>query len=138
MKKATKHKITEEKILLSDIGKNIKFWREINGFTREEMIQEMNFSRSYLSRLEHGNVGISFEKICEISKFLNIFPHTLLKNAPTKKNYEILKDIWKSEPIISISDFEILFSMYPVNLRVDKLFFLKLLTHTTRKYFKEV
>lgn len=68
-------------------GKNIKYYRFEKKLTQEEFAERVNLNSSYVSELESGKYGPTFEKIEEIAKVLNIKPYVLFQeNENTHKN----------------------------------------------------
>ncbi len=99
-------KSTDEKRFLVSLGRAIKFWRTIEGYNQSNFANAMDTSRSYVSRLETGNVGISIERICHIAQFLEISPETLLSGSPREEELNIIKDLY-NEDGLSISKREL-------------------------------
>ncbi len=62
------------------LGLNISYYRKLAGYTQEELAEEANLSRSYLSTIEAPNEikTMSLEVLFNISKALNIEPNKLL------------------------------------------------------------
>lgn len=87
----------QERKFLASLGRGIKFWRTVEGYNQSSFASAMDTSRSYVSRLETGNVGISIDRICYIADFLNIPPKSLLSGAPNEDEIEIIRDLYDSE-----------------------------------------
>ena len=67
-------------------GKNVKYYRYKNNYTQEKFSERVNLNASYISELENGNYGPTFEKIEEIAKVLGVKPHILFQeNVNTHK-----------------------------------------------------
>lgn len=67
-------------------GKNVKYYRYKNNYTQEKFAEQVNLNASYISELENGKYGPTFEKIEEIAKVLGVKPHILFEeNANTHK-----------------------------------------------------
>ena len=49
-------------------GKNIKYYRFLRKMTQETFAEKVNLNASYVSELENGKYGPTFEKIEEIAK----------------------------------------------------------------------
>ena len=60
-------------------GRNLKYYRLYKGFTQESFSQITNTSISYISSVENGKYGPSFEKISIFSQKLNIKPSLLFE-----------------------------------------------------------
>lgn len=68
-------------------GKNIKYFRFEKKLTQEEFAEQVNLNPSYVSELECGKYGPTFEKVEEIAKVLNVKPYILFQeNENTHKN----------------------------------------------------
>lgn len=68
-------------------GKNIKYYRFEKKLTQEEFAERVNLNPSYVSELECGKYGPTFEKIEEIANALNVEPYILFQeNENTHKN----------------------------------------------------
>lgn len=68
-------------------GKNIKYYRFQKNLTQEEFAERVNLNPSYVSELECGKYGPTFEKIEEIANILNVEPYMLFQeNENTYKN----------------------------------------------------
>lgn len=66
-------------------GRNLKFYRLYNGFTQETFSDITNTSISYISGIENGKYGPSFDKILIFSEKLNIKPSLLFENELIQK-----------------------------------------------------
>ena len=53
-------------------GKNVKYYRFLRKMTQEKFAEKVNLNASYVSELENGKYGPTFEKIEEIAKVLNV------------------------------------------------------------------
>ena len=51
-------------------GKNVRYYRYLNNLTQEKFSELVNLNSSYVSEVENGEYGTTFEKIEEISKVL--------------------------------------------------------------------
>lgn len=60
-------------------GRNLKYYRLINGYTQEVFSCITNSSVSYISNIENGKYGPSFDKISIFSEKLNIRPSLLFE-----------------------------------------------------------
>ncbi len=63
------------------LGLNIAYYRKLIGYTQEELAEEVNLSRSYISTIEAPNEikTISLEVLFDIAKSLRIEPSKLLE-----------------------------------------------------------
>ncbi len=67
----------------SDIYKNIRQLREIRGYTREYMADEMNMTVSGYSKIERGEVDISISRLKKLTEILNVELVQLLHFEPS-------------------------------------------------------
>jgi len=54
------------------LGKNIKKYREVKGFSQEKLAEAVDLSREYIARVETGVKRISLKKLFEIVDVLEI------------------------------------------------------------------
>ncbi len=54
------------------IGKNIKFFRKMKAISQEKLALLCNIDRSYIGRIERGEVNLTVEKLYEIATALEI------------------------------------------------------------------
>ena len=54
------------------IGRRIQEQREKLGFTQQDIYDKIDVSQNHYSRVENGHVGISIEKLIQLSDVLNI------------------------------------------------------------------
>ena len=52
------------------IGKRIQMYRKAKGLTQEQLAEEVNLSRNFLSAVERGVYGLPFDKLVEVINFL--------------------------------------------------------------------
>lgn len=71
----------ENEIKYIQLGLNISYYRKLIGYTQEELAEEANLSRSYISMIESPNEvkTISLEVLFNIPKVLKIEPSKLLE-----------------------------------------------------------
>ena len=71
----------DNEIKYIQLGLNISYYRKLVGYTQEELAEEANLSRSYLSTIEAPNEvkTISLEVLFDIAKVLKIEPSKLLE-----------------------------------------------------------
>ena len=62
-------------------GKNVRYYRYKKGYTQEKFAERVDLNASYVSELESGKYGPTFEKIETIAKVLNIKPHLLFQET---------------------------------------------------------
>ncbi|SFF53220.1 helix-turn-helix domain-containing protein [Thermoflexibacter ruber] len=61
-----------------DIGLNIKKIRELKNFTQEYMAEKLQMSQRGYSKIENGEVDISFTRIRDIAKILGLKPADII------------------------------------------------------------
>lgn len=54
------------------LGINISFYRKVNKFTQLQLCEILDIDRSYLSKIELGNVGVSLDIIFKLSDILEV------------------------------------------------------------------
>lgn len=78
-------------------GRNLKFYRLSNGYTQEVFAKITDSSVSYISNVENGKYGPSFDKIEVFSKKLNIDPSLLFNIKIDENNIENTNNIFKNK-----------------------------------------
>ncbi len=66
-------------------GRNLKYYRLSNGYTQEIFADMTDTSISYISNVENGKYGPSFDKILIFSEKLNIKPSLLFESESVQK-----------------------------------------------------
>ncbi len=67
-------------------GKNVKYYRFEKKLTQEKFAERVDLNASYVSELENGKYGPTFEKVEDIAKVLNVEPYVLFQeNDNTNK-----------------------------------------------------
>lgn len=62
----------DKKELLLKFGNNLRKWREVKGFTQQQLADELNIEISQISRIERGVINTSVVTVYSISKVLEI------------------------------------------------------------------
>jgi transcriptional regulator with XRE-family HTH domain len=57
---------------MSNIGDNIKKFRELKNLTREQIAAELNMSLSNYSKIERGEIDLTISRIYDIAKIIGI------------------------------------------------------------------
>ncbi|HRM16495.1 MAG TPA: helix-turn-helix transcriptional regulator [Acinetobacter parvus] len=60
------------------LGSNIKKVRKNKAINQEQLALLTSIDRSYIGRIERGEVTITVEKLYEIAKILEVMPQSLL------------------------------------------------------------
>lgn len=67
-------------------GRNVRYYRFQKNFTQEKLAELVDLNASYVSEIENGRYGPTFEKIEEIARVLNVKPNLLFEeNSNTYK-----------------------------------------------------
>ncbi|MBP5981859.1 MAG: helix-turn-helix transcriptional regulator [Halomonas sp.] len=81
------------------IGKNIREKRKANGLSQDRFALVAGIDRSYMGRIERGEVSITLEKLYRIAEALQCEPITLLPKTssirlptPRKSNKAVLSE----------------------------------------------
>ena len=70
-------------------GKNVRYYRFKKGYTQEKFAEYVNLNTTYVSELEHGKYGSTFEKVEKIAEVLEVEPFELFIE---RENINILPD----------------------------------------------
>ena len=60
-------------------GKNVRYYRYQKNYTQEKFAERVDLNASYISELENGKYGPTFEKIEDIAKVLGVKPSILFE-----------------------------------------------------------
>ena len=82
-----------------EIGKKIANRRNLLNITQEQLAEKLQTSASYISNIENGVYGISFDRIVEIAKELNFSYDYLLDSELIDKD---LKTVGKINEIAKL------------------------------------
>lgn len=63
---------------MQQISDNIKKFRELKNFTRDQLAAELNMSLSGYSKLERGEVELTISKLYKIAEVLEVSPSQIL------------------------------------------------------------
>ena len=75
-------------------GKNVKYYRFKKELTQEKFAEKIDLNSSYVSEIENGKYGPTFEKVEIIAKVLEIKPYILFQeNDNTHANLPIRVDM---------------------------------------------
>lgn len=66
-------------------GRNLRAIRKSKGFSQERLAHEAGIDRSYLGKIERGEVNITIEKIYLLANHLNCRAAELLPDCPELK-----------------------------------------------------
>jgi len=69
-------------------GKNVRYYRFKKNLTQEQFAEKVDLNSSYISELESGKYGPTFETVEKIAKVLNVEPYILFQE--TDNTYKIL------------------------------------------------
>lgn len=81
------NEIGDDTVNLKQIfGKNVRYYRFVKKLTQEEFAEHIDMNASYVSEIENGKYGPTFENIEVIAKVLNVKPYLLFQeNSNTHK-----------------------------------------------------
>jgi|APDOM4702015073_1054812.scaffolds.fasta_scaffold100657_1 transcriptional regulator with XRE-family HTH domain len=68
----------DEKILLSELGSRIRMIRLTKSMTQSQLAMNCNFEKSSMSKIESGQVNLSYITLFRISKGLDVHMRELL------------------------------------------------------------
>lgn len=60
------------------LGRNVRHYRKLRGFTQEQLALEVEMERSYVSDLERGTRNPSVRALGRLAQALGTEPHVLL------------------------------------------------------------
>lgn len=83
-------------------GKIIKLYRENKEISQEYLAEQLNISAKFLSRIENGRTGTSYETLLKLIDFLDIPPNILYKDIVS--NNVVLDNIYISEEYDKMTD----------------------------------
>lgn len=64
-------------------GQNLRAIRKLKGFSQERLAYESGIDRSYVGKIERGQVNITIEKIYILANCLNCSPKDLILDIET-------------------------------------------------------
>lgn len=76
-------------------GKNLKYYRFQRGMSQERLAELMNTTVTYISNIETGRNGVTFGKIEDFCRVLNIKPHQLFSERANNRNVVERVDIYR-------------------------------------------
>lgn len=79
------------------IGEKIKYYRNINDLTQNELALSVGLNRSSIANLELGKQNIGIDTLCKMASVLNIEPNILM---PTLQELEMTPIIKKPDKYI--------------------------------------
>ena len=74
-----------EQVIYKIIGKNIRYFREKNGKTQQEIADICDFEKSTLSRIEAGRTNITIKNLYKLSVALGV---RIMDLVDLKKDFE--------------------------------------------------
>lgn len=75
---------------LRSIGKRIQECRKKQGFTQEQLADQMNVSIQMVSNLERGNKAIRIDNLINLSRILDISTDYILTGKESKEDIQAL------------------------------------------------
>lgn len=62
-------------------GRNVRFYRYNIGLTQEKFAEKLDLNSSYISEIENGKYGTTFENVERISKILGVQAYILFQET---------------------------------------------------------
>lgn len=62
------------------LGLNIAYYRKLKGFSQEKLAEEINISRTHMSRIETADCAVSLDVIFSLAKIFEIEPSKLFED----------------------------------------------------------
>ncbi len=81
-----------------EIGNRIQTARNEKGLTQNQLAEKINISAKFLSEIETGNKGMSFETLLSICDILDVSPNYLLNKDVKSNASPVLVDIVSKFP----------------------------------------
>ena len=69
--------------MLRTVGKNIRYIRESQGYSQEELAAKAGLNRSYIGHIERGEGNLTLSKLCEIANALHIVTSIAVDGSDT-------------------------------------------------------
>jgi len=66
-------------------GRNLRTIRKSRGFSQERLAHEAGIDRSYVGKIERGEVNVTIEKLYLLAECLRCYPSELLLDQPRMK-----------------------------------------------------
>ena len=114
------------------IGDKIKKVRELKNYTQEYMAEQLDISQAAYSKLEHGTIKVSSEKLAEIARILGVSPEDIATFDSQKYfnsfNLNNVEGSNNGSIIIGTSEAELIKKLYE-----DKILLLEKLLNKTEK-----
>ncbi len=66
-------------VIRAKLADNVKKFRELKGYTREELSIMLGFDNSYISKLERKSLNITIDRVAIIAKTLGVEVYQLLE-----------------------------------------------------------
>ena len=66
-------------------GENLRKLRKLKGYSQERLAHEAGIDRSYLGKIERGEVNVIIEKIYLLAEYLQCAPGDLLVNISDQR-----------------------------------------------------
>ena len=63
-----------------NLGLNIAFYRKLRGFSQEKLAEQVNISRTHMSRIETADCAVSLVVVFNLADALRVEPFKLFQN----------------------------------------------------------
>lgn len=62
------------------LGLNIAYYRKLRGMSQEQLAEQVNISRTHMSRIETANCAVSLDVVFDIADAVNVEPYKLFQS----------------------------------------------------------
>lgn len=66
----------------AEIGRQLAAWRKLHGLTAAQVAERAGIARSTLSKIEHGDAGVSFQAVLNVARALGILDSIVTATDP--------------------------------------------------------
>ena len=63
-----------------NLGLNISYYRKLRGFSQEKLAEQVNISRTHMSRIETADCAVSLDVVFNLADALAVEPYKLFQN----------------------------------------------------------
>ncbi|MCI8400427.1 MAG: helix-turn-helix transcriptional regulator [Oscillibacter sp.] len=63
-----------------NLGLNIAYYRKLRGFSQEKLAEQVNISRTHMSRIETADCAVSLDVVFNLADALAVEPYKLFQN----------------------------------------------------------
>ncbi|MDR0990518.1 MAG: helix-turn-helix domain-containing protein [Propionibacteriaceae bacterium] len=84
---ATRPTSVQTKFAAQRIGSQLTTWRKLLGLTAQQVSERAAISRTTLRRLEHGEVGVSYESFLNVCRALGVLDPVVTATDPYETDF---------------------------------------------------